>query len=81
MPRKTLDDLIKGRVANGSKSRLLTALTPIEEDTLISYPIYIMANCGFPLTHTMLRPLHGQLQRDMERVIALSWSMDREKSG
>ena len=77
VPRKTLDDLIiKGRVTNDSKFRLSTALTPIEEDTLISYPIY-MANCGFPLTRTMVKALHGQLQRDMESVIDFSWSMDR----
>ena len=52
VPRKTLDDRIKGRV---TKPEVSTALTSIEEDSLVSYLIY-MANRGFPLTCTMVKP-------------------------
>ena len=51
VPRKTLDDRIKGRVTHGGVS---TALTSIEEDSLVSYLIY-MANRGFPLSRTMVK--------------------------
>ena len=54
VPRKTLDDRIKGRVTHGSKPGVSTALTSIEEDSLVSYLIY-MANRGFPLTRTMVK--------------------------
>ena len=54
VPRKTLDDRIKGRVTHGSKPGVSTALTSIEEDSLVSYIIY-MANRGFPLTRTMVK--------------------------
>ena len=54
VPRKTLDDRIKGRVTHGSKPGVSTALTYIEEESLVSYLIY-MANRGFPLTRTMVK--------------------------
>ena len=54
VPRKTLDDRIKGRVTHGSKPGVSTALTSIEEDSLVSYLIY-MANRGFPLTRTTVK--------------------------
>ena len=54
VPRKTLDDRIKGRVTHGSKPGVSTALTFIEEDSIVSYLIY-MANHGFPLIHTMVK--------------------------
>ena len=54
VPRKTLDDRIKGKVTHGSKPGVSTALTHIEEDALVSYLIY-MANRGFPLTRTMVK--------------------------
>ena len=54
VPRKTLDDRIKGRVTHGSKPGVSTALTSIEEESLVSYLIY-MANRGFPLTRTMVK--------------------------
>ena len=80
VPRKTLDDRIKGRVTHGSKPGVSTALTSIEEESLVSYLIY-MANRGFPLTRTMVKALLGQLQRDVEHVIDLILSMDQRKSG
>ena len=54
VPRKTLDDRIKGRVTHCSKPGVSTALTSIEEESLVSYLIY-MANRGFPLTGTMVK--------------------------
>ena len=54
VPRKTLDDRVKGRVKHGSKSGVSTVLTPTEEEALESYLIY-MANRGFPLTRTMVK--------------------------
>ena len=54
VPRKTLDDRIKGRIKHGSKPGVSTALSSIEEDSLVSYLIY-MANRGFPLTRTMVK--------------------------
>ena len=54
VPRKTLDNRIKGRVTHGSKPGVSTALTSIEEESLVSYVIY-MANRGFPLTRTMVK--------------------------
>ena len=41
VPRKTLDDRIKGRIKHGSKAGVSTALSSIEEDSLVSYLIYI----------------------------------------
>jgi len=54
VPRKTLDDRVKGRVTHGSKPGVSTALSSIQEDSLVSYLIY-MANRGFPLTRTMVK--------------------------
>ena len=54
VPRKTLDDRVKGRVKHGSKPGVSTVLTPTEEEALESYLIY-MANRGFPLTRTMVK--------------------------
>ena len=54
VPRKTLDDRVKGRVRHGSKPGVSTVLSSTEEDALESYLIY-MADRGFPLTHTMVK--------------------------
>ena len=56
VPRKTLDDRIIGRIKHGSKPGVSTALSSIEEDSLVSYLIY-MANRGFPLTRTMVKAI------------------------
>ena len=56
VPRKTLDDRIKGRVTHSSKPGVSTALTSIEEESLVSYLIY-MANRGFPLKRTIVKAL------------------------
>ena len=54
VPRKTLDDRVKGRARHGSKPGVSTVLSSTEEDVLESYLIY-MANHGFPLTRTMVK--------------------------
>ena len=53
VPRKTLDDRIKGRVEHGTKPGRSTVLTEQEEKALCSYLIY-MAERGFPLTRRMV---------------------------
>ena len=54
VPRKTLDDRIRGRVIHGSNPGPSTVLTAREEDALASYLLY-MAERGFPLTSNMAR--------------------------
>ena len=54
VPRKTLDDRVKGRVKHGSKPGVSTALTFVQEKSLVNYLLY-MAERGFPLTHTMVK--------------------------
>ena len=54
VPRKTLDDRVKGHVVHGSNPGPSTVLTSREEDALASYLIY-MAERGFPLTSNMAR--------------------------
>ena len=65
VPRKTLDDRVKGRVFHGTKSGLGTVLTSAEEDILCNYLIY-MAERGFPLTRKI--------------VMAYAWALAK-KSG
>ena len=52
VPRKILDDRIKGRVTHGSNPGPSAVLTAREEDALASYLLY-MAERGFPLTSNM----------------------------
>ena len=52
VPRKTLNDRVKGRVKHGTKPGPDTVLTEEEEAALMSYLVY-MAQRGFPLTRTM----------------------------
>ena len=80
VPRKTLDDRIKGRVTHGSKPGVSTALTSIEEESL-DLTSSIWRIVAFPSHVLWLRPLLGQLQRDVEHVIDLILSMDQGKSG
>ena len=54
VPRKTLDDRVKGLVIHGKKPGVSTVLTAKEEASLISYLLY-MAKRGFPLTKTMVK--------------------------
>lgn len=53
VPRRTLDDRVKGRVRHGSCPGPKTALSKEEEGALCSYLIY-MAERGFPLTPKMV---------------------------
>ena len=52
VPRKTLDDWVKGRVKHGTNPGPNTALTADEESALDNYLMY-MAERGFPLTTKM----------------------------
>ena len=63
VPRKTLDDRVKGRVFHGTKSGPGTVLTSAEEDILCNYLIY-MAERGFPLTRKM--------------VMAYAWALEKK---
>ena len=54
VPRKTLDNWIRGRVKHGTNPGPSTVLTAEEEDALAGYLLYI-AECGFPLTVNMAR--------------------------
>ena len=54
VPRKTLDDRIRGRVAHGKKPGCTTILTSAEEECLVQYLLY-MGELGFPLTRTMVK--------------------------
>ena len=62
VPRKTLDDRIRGNVSHGKKPGRTTILTPEEEESLTQY-LLDMAERGFPLTRTMVKaPSPGPLQ-------------------
>ena len=52
VPRKTLDDRVKGRVKHGCKPGPRTTYTAEEESALTAYLLY-MAEHGFPLTSSM----------------------------
>ncbi len=54
VPRKALDDRIKGRVEHGSKPGRNPVLSAVEEDALVVYLLY-MADRGFPLARTMVK--------------------------
>ena len=54
VPRKTLDDRIKGLVKHGSKPGPSTILSAEEEQALEAYLFY-MADHGYPLTKTMAK--------------------------
>ena len=48
VPRKTLDNRLKGRVQHGTHPGVSTVLTVQEENSLVKYLLH-MAQCGFPL--------------------------------
>ena len=52
VPRRTLDDRIKGRVTHGTNPGRTPVLTKEEEGALVTYLLY-MAERGFPLTPKM----------------------------
>ena len=54
VPRKTLDDRMKGKVRHGTKPGATTVLSMAEEESLANYLVY-MAERGFPLTRTMVK--------------------------
>ena len=54
VPRKTLDDRMKGHVKHGTNPGPCTVLTPEQEEALVSYLFY-MADHGYPLTRTMVK--------------------------
>ena len=53
VPRKTLDDRMKGHVKHGTNPGPCTVLTPEQEEALVSYLFY-MADHGYP-TRTMVK--------------------------
>ena len=53
VPRKTLDDRLKGRVQHGTNPGPSTTLTHQEEDGL-EYYLFYMAEQGFPMTREMV---------------------------
>ena len=55
VPQKTLDDRVKGRVKYGSKPGVSTALTFVEEKSLVNYLLNMAAERGFPLTRTIVK--------------------------
>ena len=62
VPRKTLDDRIKGKVVHGTNPGPCTALSYEEEKSLTEYLVY-MANSGFPLTRTMVRAFTWEIAK------------------
>ena len=54
VPRKTLDDRVKGRVKHGVKPGPNTVFTLEKGNAFVLYLVH-MANCGFPLTCTMVK--------------------------
>ena len=54
VPRKTLDDRIKGHVEHGSKPGRNPVLSAGEGDALVVYLLY-MADLGYPLARTMVK--------------------------
>ena len=54
VPRKTLDDRIKGKVVHGTHPGVSTVLTAKEESALVVYLVY-MAQRGYPLTRTLTK--------------------------
>ena len=56
VPRKTLDDRVKGHVKHGHRPGVGTVLMAEEENSLEQYLVY-MAKHGFPLTRTMVKAL------------------------
>ncbi len=75
VPRKTLDDRVKGKVTHGIKPGLTTALSKSEEDSLANYLVY-MAERDSRLLGLWRRPSHGQLPSVHGKVIGFTWNMD-----
>ena len=64
VPRKSLDDRLKGRVVHGVKPGVSTVLSGEEESSLVYYLLH-MAECGFPLTRTMVKAYAWSLAKRM----------------
>ena len=77
VPRKTLDDRIKGRVEHGSRPGPPTALSAEEEGALAAYLLY-MAKHGFP---TWQWVLPGQFLFALGHKRDLTQKRDRESTG
>ena len=80
VPRRTLDDRIKVESHMAQNLEFLQHLPPLKK-----IPSYLTSSIwrimAFPSHVLWLRPLLGQLQRDVEHVIDLILSMDQGKSG
>ena len=72
VPRKTLNDRIKGRVKHGTSPGPVTAFNLEQEEALVSYLFY-MADHGYPLTRTMVKPLLRSLVMEKVLIKNLGW--------
>lgn len=79
VPRRTLDDRLKGRVQHGTNPGPLTVLTKEEEASLVAYLLH-MAQHGFPLTPTMTKAFawaiairYGKGDRFSEVGLSMHW--------
>ena len=75
LPRKTLDDRIKGRVQHGNTPGVDIVLTAEEEAGLESYLLHL-AGCGFSLTRTMVLGSSHSLSGDI-----VTSRLDDEREG
>ena len=64
VPRRSLDDRLKGHVVHGVKPGVSTVLSAEEESSLVYYLLH-MAECGFPLTRTMVKAYAWSLAKRM----------------
>ena len=69
VPRKTLDDRVKGRVVHGMNPGRDTVLSPREEKALCNYLVY-MAERGFPLTCSIVSRVE-LLSSPNQKLVAL----------
>ena len=64
VPRKTLDDRMKGHVKHGTNPGPRTVFTPEQDEALVSY-LFSMADHGYSLTQTMVKAYGWPLLRGL----------------
>ena len=70
VPRKTIDDRVKEKVTHGKKPGVNTVLTTQEEESQAKHLIY-MAECGFPLTRTMVKAFGWAISKAQVKLTSL----------
>ena len=80
VPRKALDDRLKGHAVHGVKPGVSTVLSAEEESSLVYYLLH-MAECGFPLTRTMVKAYAWSWQNIWAVVIGFIQNMVLEIIG